>query len=57
VLRFLPPYIIQKKHVDQLVKALDAALHKNAESNKFTDKSTHKKKSAPARRKEIHAHA
>jgi len=26
VLRFLPPYIIQKQHVDQLVKALDAAL-------------------------------
>jgi acetylornithine/N-succinyldiaminopimelate aminotransferase len=26
VLRFLPPYIIQKKHVDQVVSALDAAL-------------------------------
>ena len=26
VLRFLPPYIIQKKHVDQVVRALDAAL-------------------------------
>lgn len=26
VLRFLPPYIIQKKHVDQLVGALDRAL-------------------------------
>jgi acetylornithine/N-succinyldiaminopimelate aminotransferase len=46
VLRFLPPYIIQKKHVNQLIKALDAALHKNAES-------------APPRRKnkEVHAHA
>jgi acetylornithine/N-succinyldiaminopimelate aminotransferase len=32
VLRFLPPYVIQKKHVDQVVKALDRALHKNAES-------------------------
>ena len=32
MLRFLPPYVIQKKHVDQLVKALDAALHKNAEA-------------------------
>jgi acetylornithine/N-succinyldiaminopimelate aminotransferase len=26
VLRFLPPYIIQAKHVDQLIRALDAAL-------------------------------
>ena len=26
VLRFLPPYIIKKKHVDQVVSALDAAL-------------------------------
>lgn len=26
VLRFLPPYIIQKKHVDQVVEALDLAL-------------------------------
>ncbi len=32
VLRFLPPYVIQRKHVDQLVKALDAALRRNAES-------------------------
>jgi acetylornithine aminotransferase/acetylornithine/N-succinyldiaminopimelate aminotransferase len=26
VLRFLPPYIIQEKHVDQMVRALDVAL-------------------------------
>ena len=26
VLRFLPPYIIQKKHVDEVVGALDSAL-------------------------------
>jgi acetylornithine/N-succinyldiaminopimelate aminotransferase len=26
VLRFLPPYIVEKKHVDQVVDALDAAL-------------------------------
>jgi acetylornithine/N-succinyldiaminopimelate aminotransferase len=26
VLRFLPPYIIKKKHVDEVVRALDAAL-------------------------------
>jgi len=55
VLRFLPPYVIQKRHVDQLVKALDAALHKNAE---FPQKRTHKKKqSGPPGRKEAHAHA
>jgi acetylornithine aminotransferase/acetylornithine/N-succinyldiaminopimelate aminotransferase len=51
VLRFLPPYVIQKKHVDQVVKALNAALDKNADS-------THnKEKTAPPRRKEVHAHA
>jgi len=49
VLRFLPPYVIQKKHVDQVVKALDAALHKNAEFAK-------KKKIAPPR-KAVYAHA
>ncbi len=30
VLRFLPPYIIERKHVDQVVSALDAALEKNS---------------------------
>jgi len=51
VLRFLPPYIIQKKHVDELVKALDAALSKHEEV-------TYKKeKSATPRRKGAHAHA
>jgi acetylornithine/N-succinyldiaminopimelate aminotransferase len=49
VLRFLPPYVIQKKHVDQLVSALDAALHRNAESAK-------KEKIAPPR-KAVYAHA
>jgi acetylornithine aminotransferase/acetylornithine/N-succinyldiaminopimelate aminotransferase len=29
VLRFLPPYIIEKKHVDLVVRALDSALKKN----------------------------
>ncbi|HEV2716009.1 MAG TPA: aminotransferase class III-fold pyridoxal phosphate-dependent enzyme, partial [Terriglobales bacterium] len=28
VLRFLPPYIIQKKQVDQVIRALDGALTK-----------------------------
>jgi acetylornithine aminotransferase/acetylornithine/N-succinyldiaminopimelate aminotransferase len=54
VLRFLPPYLIQKKHVDQVVRALDAALHKNGE---FPQKRTRKKRSAPSRRKGVHAHA
>jgi acetylornithine/N-succinyldiaminopimelate aminotransferase len=31
VLRFLPPYIVEKKHIDLLVAALDASLGKNAE--------------------------
>ena len=26
VLRFLPPYIIQRSHVDQVIRALDSAL-------------------------------
>lgn len=30
VLRFLPPFIIKKQHVDQVVKLLDQALSKNA---------------------------
>jgi len=55
VLRFLPPYVIQKKHVDQVIKALDAALHENAE---VTQKRAHKEeKTTPPRRKEAHAHA
>jgi acetylornithine/N-succinyldiaminopimelate aminotransferase len=55
VLRFLPPYVILQKHVDRVVKALDRALHKNADS---TQKNEHKeRKTASPRRKEIHAHA
>jgi acetylornithine/N-succinyldiaminopimelate aminotransferase len=55
VLRFLPPYVIQKKHVDRLVKALDAALRKNAES--ADEKTQKRKKIAPPRHKAVHAHA
>ena len=56
VLRFLPPYVIQRKHVDQVVRVLDAALHKNAE---FPQKRTrNKENSTPPRRKGVmHAHA
>jgi acetylornithine/N-succinyldiaminopimelate aminotransferase len=55
VLRFLPPYVIEKKHVDQLVKALDAALQKNAEITQEDGKE--EEKSAKTRRRETHAHA
>jgi acetylornithine/N-succinyldiaminopimelate aminotransferase len=30
VLRFLPPYIIREKHVDEVIRALDSALRSNA---------------------------
>ena len=33
VLRFLPPYIIEKKHVDEVVRALDSALLKRKTIN------------------------
>ena len=49
VLRFLPPYVIEKKHVDQVIKALDRAFGRNAEC-------THEKDASP-RRKEAHAGA
>jgi acetylornithine aminotransferase/acetylornithine/N-succinyldiaminopimelate aminotransferase len=55
VLRFLPPYVIQKKHVDRLVKALDAALGKNAES--ADEKTQKREKTAPPRHEAVHAHA
>jgi acetylornithine/N-succinyldiaminopimelate aminotransferase len=55
VLRFLPPYVIQKKHVDQLVGALDAALRKNAES--AYEKTPKEGKAASPRRKAVYAHA
>ena len=55
VLRFLPPYVIQKKHVDRVIKALDAALHDNAETAK--SESAKKEKTASPWRKGNHAHA
>ena len=33
VLRFLPPYIIQKSHVDQVIRLLDSSLSATAEAN------------------------
>lgn len=35
VLRFLPPYIVEKKHIDQVIAALDSALAKFSDSKKL----------------------
>jgi acetylornithine/N-succinyldiaminopimelate aminotransferase len=50
VLRFLPPFIIRKRHVDQVVKALDLALSNSPGLSRKVAKS-------PRHRKESHAHA
>src|SRR5271167_4430452 len=42
VLRFLPPYVIQKKHVDRLVKSQDAALYKNETALRDNEKQEEK---------------
>lgn len=55
VLRFLPPYVIQKTHVDQVISALDAALHDNA--NSIKSEAPKKEKVTSTRRKAVHAHA
>lgn len=55
VLRFLPPYVIQKTHVDQVISALDAALHDNA--NSIKSEVPKKEKVTSTRRKAVHAHA
>ena len=54
VLRFLPPYVIQKKHVDQLVQALDAALHKK---NAEFEQKPNKGQTVTRRPKGVDAHA
>jgi acetylornithine/N-succinyldiaminopimelate aminotransferase len=51
VLRFLPPYVIQKKHVDQVISALDKALVENSAKPAQT------KDRVLSKRREIHAHA
>jgi hypothetical protein len=38
VLRFLPPYIVQKKHIDQLIKELDRALSGGIQSDNQVSK-------------------
>jgi acetylornithine/N-succinyldiaminopimelate aminotransferase len=40
VLRFLPPYIIQRKHVDQVIRALDSALSQNSKPIRGAAKSS-----------------
>jgi acetylornithine aminotransferase/acetylornithine/N-succinyldiaminopimelate aminotransferase len=57
VLRFLPPYVIQKKHVDLVVKALDAALHNNAEASHQSGEGVKKAEKSTSQRPESHAHA
>jgi acetylornithine aminotransferase/acetylornithine/N-succinyldiaminopimelate aminotransferase len=51
VLRFLPPYIIQKKHVDQVIRALDSAIPYNSSIPKrarvYVTKSKNKRRSQP----------
>ena len=51
VLRFLPPYVIQKKHVDQVISALNTALAENSA------KPAQKKDRVASKRREVHAHA
>jgi acetylornithine/N-succinyldiaminopimelate aminotransferase len=55
VLRFLPPYVIQKTHVDQVIKALDAALQDDEDS--IQSEAAKKEKITSRRRKAVHAHA
>ncbi|HEY7354432.1 MAG TPA: aspartate aminotransferase family protein [Terriglobales bacterium] len=43
VLRFLPPYIIEKKHVDVVVRALDNVLQENKKLNHREHRGTHRK--------------
>jgi acetylornithine/N-succinyldiaminopimelate aminotransferase len=42
VLRFLPPYIVENKHVDQVISALDSALQQNAAMGHATRKTSQK---------------
>jgi acetylornithine aminotransferase/acetylornithine/N-succinyldiaminopimelate aminotransferase len=51
VLRFLPPYVIQKKHVNQVISALDTALTANSA------KPAQNKDRISSKRREAHAHA
>jgi acetylornithine/N-succinyldiaminopimelate aminotransferase len=50
VLRFLPPYIIEKKHIDELMHALDSALTVNR--GRTGDSPVHARASRPRPRKQ-----
>jgi acetylornithine aminotransferase/acetylornithine/N-succinyldiaminopimelate aminotransferase len=41
VLRFLPPYIIEKKHVDAVIRALDRALSSQAATGQSKSERSH----------------
>jgi acetylornithine/N-succinyldiaminopimelate aminotransferase len=43
VLRFLPPYIVEKRHVDQVISALDTALQQSVAAQKSHHKGISKK--------------
>ncbi|MGH9529642.1 MAG: aspartate aminotransferase family protein, partial [Terriglobales bacterium] len=43
VLRFLPPYIIEKKHVDQVIRELDSALSANSAKPVFQKRKSTKR--------------
>lgn len=45
VLRFLPPYIIEKKHVDQVIRALDEVLSSRSPKQAHTNKPTARSRS------------
>ncbi len=45
VLRFLPPYIIEKKHVDEVIHALDRALRETKITNHRGHRATQRKES------------
>src|SRR6202043_1057204 len=48
VLRFLPPYVIQEKHVDQVIQALDSALPYNSSTQSQAKGLTTKSKNKEA---------
>ncbi|MBZ5655785.1 MAG: aspartate aminotransferase family protein [Acidobacteriia bacterium] len=50
VLRFLPPYIVERKHVDRVISALHAALAKNPVQSPRSER-------AQSGRRQAHAHA
>ena len=50
VLRFLPPYIIQKKHVDELIAALDRALGEKIGTGRRVGKSEQNQKKSESTR-------